>query len=276
MIKITRDLALEFGKFPNNETIVKNHELLNVSDGCELFWTYENDNDLMELYYTSEYIKENNIKDVILYICYMPYSRMDRRNKDYGFTLKYVSNLINSMNFSKVKVLEPHSDVTCALLNNSMAISPTKYFVDKIKVEIGFDEEKDFIFYPDTGAFKRYEDLYPENKILCGFKTRDFKTGNIKSLDILGNIENHMNKVIIIDDLCSKGGTFILSADRLKKWGFNEIYLYTTHCENTIFDGYIPETKLIDKVFTTDSLLKTDSVCEKIHVFKILEHQHLF
>ena len=99
-----------------------------------------------------------------------------------------------------------------------------------------------------------------------GIKRRDWKTGKIEGLDVAGDIDIIANKnVLIVDDICSKGGTFYFSAKKLKEFGAKNIYLYITHCENTIFAGELLTSGLIKKVFTTNSILtKEHEMIEKI------------
>ena len=61
--------------------------------------------------------------------------------------------------------------------------------------------------------------------------------------------------VLIIDDICSKGGTFKYSAIELKKLGAKNIYLYISHCENVIDIEALKEAG-ITKVFTTNSIYR--------------------
>lgn len=270
MIKLNGTIV-EFGKFPNGEIFLKK-EIKQSSSYYVITWNYESNSDFIELFLLKSYLDESVSRDdTHLVINYMPFSRMDRDNYTYIFTLKYISNFINSMNFKTISVLESHSDVTPALLNNCYSISRTKENVIKIIHNILKDSMDDFhVYYPDAGAQKRYESMFPMAKSIVGFKQRDFESGNIKSLDIIGDFTNP-NKVIIIDDLCSKGGTFMLSASKLKELGFKEIYLYITHCENTIYDGDILKTDLIDHVYTTDSIFTAynEQKTDKITVFKL-------
>lgn len=70
-----------------------------------------------------------------------------------------------------------------------------------------------------------------------------------------------------MDDLCSKGGTFMLTASKLKEIGATEIYLVVTHCENTVFQGELLTSDLITGIYTTNSILSKDH--EKIKVYEI-------
>ena len=73
-------------------------------------------------------------------------------------------------------------------------------------------------------------------------------------------------KILIVDDISSRGGTFYHSAKKLKELGAKEIYLYVSHCENTILEGEVLSSGLIDRVFTTNSIFTKEH--EKVEVFE--------
>jgi len=54
--------------------------------------------------------------------------------------------------------------------------------------------------------------------------------------------------------LSSKGGTFILAAEELKKRDAGDIYLFVGHVEQTIFNGLVLKTDLIKRVLTSNSM----------------------
>lgn len=266
MLKLN-GVELGLQQFPNGETRINGDEILKqMADFNTLAWKYEEDGDLIKLMFVKSYLDDRRAR-CSLTIYYMPYSRMDRIEGTSAFTLKYTAALINSLNFESVTVIEPHSDVTLALLDRSIGKYPTVQLLDQVTAEIGFDPEQDYLFFPDAGAQKRYSKVrgYKE---LVGFKSRDFQTGEIKSLEIVGNADRECFKVLIVDDLCSYGGTFMLSAEKLKEIGASHIYLLVGHCEKSIYKGKVLESDLIDKVFTTDTILY-QAEHEKIHVYEI-------
>jgi ribose-phosphate pyrophosphokinase len=118
--------------------------------------------------------------------------------------------------------------------------------------EVKFNKNVDYLVFPDAGASKRYSSLKGFHT-LVGHKHRDFETGEIKSLDIIGSFNKVGKKAIIVDDLSSYGGTFVKTSEALKSRGIEEIYLLVAHAENSIFKGKLFEN--INKVFTTDSIL---------------------
>ena len=100
-----------------------------------------------------------------------------------------------------------------------------------------------------------------------GIKNRNWETGNIEGLSVSGNTELISNSnILIVDDICSKGGTFYHSANKLKELGAKNIYLFVTHCENTILEGNLLNGDLIKKVYTTDSLFNKEH--EKIGILE--------
>lgn len=272
MIKLN-DVELRFDRYPNGETMVNGEQIYEtIKKGInKVVFKYEYDDDLVKLLFVKNFLDEyGQLASLVIY--YMPYSRMDRVENKSVFTLKYVCNFINSLGFTAIDVIEPHSDVTPALLNRCTSLYPTINLLKKVMLEVKFDENKDFIFLPDAGAAKRYGKEVGWHQ-LVGYKKRDFATGEITQLEVMGEVQEKGFKAIIIDDLCSYGGTFIRSAKRLKELGASEVYLLVAHCEESIFKGDIFNSGLIAKIFTTNSIIGNSSVneCykEKIKIYDV-------
>ena len=181
---------------------------------------------------------------------YIPHARMDRVKSDEDvFTLKYFCEVINSLNFKVVHVRDAHSNVSLALLNNVEEMPITNYVLDAI-----FEAQADVLFFPDEGAMKRYSGGF-DIPYAFGMKKRDWKTGQIQGLDIINAEAVKDKNVLIVDDICSRGGTFYHSAKALKAAGAKSVSLYVTHCEKTIILGEMASTDgLVDHVYTTKSI----------------------
>ena len=111
---------------------------------------------------------------------------------------------------------------------------------------------------------KRYSAMF-DLPYVFGIKKRDWSTGEILGLEAAGRTELIAgSRILIIDDICSRGGTFFHSAKALKALGAGEIFLYVSHCENTILDGELLTSGLVDRVFTTNSIFTKEH--EKIEV----------
>lgn len=289
MIKLN-DSLVEFKEFPNGETLlVKESIQHSLRDGQDnhVHFKYESDRDLIRLMILKKHIDNwtgmFNIK-VALHIYYMPYSRMDRSEELSPFTLKHVAEFINSLNFNAVFVYEPHSDVTPAVLDRAESVFINFDLIERVKHEVDFNIEEDYIMFPDAGASKRYGKMNAKN-VAIGHKQRNFQTGQIEGFDVVFN--NHEptdgKKVIIVDDMTSYGGTFIHSEIALRKLhGFKEVYLLVAHAENSVLHGN-PKTGInlfdhITKVFTTDSILTEQNNWEfkkfapQLHIYSLEEY----
>jgi ribose-phosphate pyrophosphokinase len=182
---------------------------------------------------------------------------MDRIKTDTeNFALKVFANWINGLGFDRIFVENVHSNVSNALVNNIVDSLPD-YDIKTITKDYDFD----VIFFPDEGACKRYKDMGAIKElglpIAFGIKNRDWKTGEILNLDVMGAYVK-AKKVLIIDDICSKGFTFYYSGMKLRELGASDVRLYVTHCEDTIRGGKILDTDVVSKVYTTDSICHYD------------------
>lgn len=267
MIKVNGvDLNTKY--FPDGTLLLKQDFGVNIGDSVLIEWFFDKNEELVTLIFVTKHLRSLGIKDISLFLPYIPNARQDRvKNDEDVFTLKYFAETINWLDFSCVSVLDPHSSVSEALINNIFVTSP-KEFVDEVLDEISDITDNQFmLFYPDEGAMKRYSGMI-NKPYAFGIKDRDWYTGAIKGLEVSGStdlIKN--NNVLIVDDICSRGGTFYHSAKKLKELGANKVFLYITHCENTIFDGEVLKGDLIEKVYTTDSILTNRH--EKISVFNL-------
>jgi ribose-phosphate pyrophosphokinase len=88
-----------------------------------------------------------------------------------------------------------------------------------------------------------------------GMKKRDWATGKILGLDLVNGDLVKDRDVLIIDDICSRGGTFLHSARALKEAGAKDVYLYITHAEDTMVEGEMyNDPDLVKHIYTTNSI----------------------
>lgn len=263
MIKIN-GVKANIKYFPDGTFLLKENVeeyILNQNTRIATFaWYFENNEELVALQFLAWHFRDKGMK-IRLYMPYCPNARQDRiKNEEDVFTLKYFARIINSIGFSTVTILDPHSSVSEALIDNLIVKTPKEYIADAI-IRIGKELT---MFYPDEGSMKRYSGMI-KAPYCFGVKKRDWKTGDILGLDIIGNKELIEGKdILIVDDICSKGGTFLHSAKKLKEMGAKDIYLYVTHCEDSIYDGELLNSGLLKKIYTTNSIYAFDDYNELI------------
>ena len=259
------EISIPWGKsmFPDHSLLIKldPEKMFDNRGAIKVEWLYEGDSELFTLICVKRHIDCHfSSRDVVLDMPYIPHARMDRVKSDEDvFTLKYFAEIINSLHFSTVWVRDAHSNVSLALIDNVCDMGVRPYIRQAIELS-----GANAMFYPDEGAMKRYSDQ-SELPYAFGMKKRDWQTGKILSLDII-NPENIVGKdVLIVDDICSRGGTFYHSAKALKAAGAKSVSLYVTHCEETITLGELAASDgLVDHVYTTESIFPA-KLCESGH-----------
>lgn len=256
MIRVDNEI-IEFKRFNDGSCRANlwNHNTVPV-EPVVITWLYDNDEEVLQLYYVVKHLRSLGVNSIFLQMPYIVNARMDRVKKTSElFTLKYFCELINSLNFRMVEVYDPHSYVATALLNNVSVFYPTEEIQKLLKM---YPEA--LLFFPDEGSMKRLHSQF-ETPYAFGVKQRNWETQKIESLQIAG--AKHMiagHDIIVCDDILSRGSTLYAAAKQLKDMGANNIYVWVSHCENTVLGPHIQGQSLLDipnlitKVYTTNSI----------------------
>lgn len=259
MIKVN-DIVVPFSHFPDNSC-----RLLYDTNKCtywnEVTFLYENDEEILQLFYLISHLKARGL-NVHLTMPYIPNARQDRiQTTQDVFTLKYFCNFINNMNIDRVTVFDPHSPVSTALLDRVRVETP-QTLLNQLYDML---PSGTYCAYPDGGSYKRYCTMLKVPAVF-GVKERDWETMKIRSLRLAGSthiIPGH--SFLIIDDIVSKGSTIYWTAKQLKELGATEIYVYTSHCENTVLEPWLDGQSLLDIPNLIDEFYTTNSIFTKQH-----------
>lgn len=192
--------------------------------------------------------------DIHLRLGYVPYARQDRVcNRGEALSIKVFCSMINNMNFKSVTILDPHSDVTPALLDRCQVIEPTSV-LDRYEGLTGdLLRGEVTLVAPDAGSTKKVEKVsqhYGGIEIIQGMKKRDVKTGKLSGFEYYGDVDG--KDLLIVDDIIDGGFTFIGLTRKLKEGGAKTVSLYASH---GIFSKGIDVLLEggIDNIYTTDS-----------------------
>lgn len=214
------------GRFPNGEGIFKNLKRAIFPTLNVINLIYRDDSELFALGILMHYIKDNYPDaKCILDMPFCPYGQADRPMGENIFTMKYFAKYINSLGFSEVRILDPHSPVMIGCLDRVT----TQYPIEEIefRMECG---DTDLLFYPDNGAAKKYSEVYEGVPYGYGIKKRELSTGKILSYECsLDRADVEGKKILIVDDLIVKGSTYKYAAKLLNDLGAAEVNLFITH-----------------------------------------------
>lgn len=244
-------------KFPSGEIQVKLSDdsvEIDIYEGITITGSILNSDHTMELMQLVETISYHASKAVLhLIMPYCAYSRQDRRcNTGESFSLKVFTDLINSCNFESVITYDNHSDVSTALLNNCSNVS-----INDILHTKALSEWYTYFISPDAGANKKVFSCSQQFTIpmVRADKIRDTSTGTIIDTQVYATSKQLKDStVLIIDDICQGGRTFIELAKAIKSIEPScTIHLYVTH---GFFDKGFNEMKNagISKFICTNSV----------------------
>lgn len=165
---------------------------------------------------------------------YLPYGRADRR-----FEKGNPLPLQNFLSWLRDEMIEFDEIFVCDIHNPKYVLEDFKglNITHKPQLECfksslpqDFNTQYDFVIAPDKGAVQKAETIARHlgvNVYNCG-KERDMSTGKVVR-STLPDIAFEGKKVLIPDDLCDGGYTFIKLSEQLKEKGALQVDLYVTH-----------------------------------------------
>lgn len=222
----------------------------------EVFERLTDSSKLIQLMIAVDALKRlsNEAVPIELVIPYFPYARQDRvcvEGEALGAAV--MANFINNLGFAKVTIWDAHSEVSPALINRVVNVAQINLLERCSELSERLSSGELTLISPDAGASKKTikiaETFNGEPEVIQAQKLRNLKTGEIIKTEILGDVQG--KKVLIADDICDGGRTFIELAKVLKEKGAEEVSLFITHGifskGLTVFEG------LIDAIYTTDS-----------------------
>ncbi|WP_434631331.1 ribose-phosphate pyrophosphokinase-like domain-containing protein [Chromobacterium sp. CV08] len=167
---------------------------------------------------------------IALRLPYVPYARQDRvANPGEALSAKVFCGLINQQGYSRVVIQDPHSDVVIALLDRVEVDDPLPALRRALEA-VG----PATLVAPDAGARKRVLKLAQQLGCgaICADKVRDTATGKISGIELHGALPD--GPLLVVDDICDGGGTFVGLAEAIAARQATEgrtapLYLYVTH-----------------------------------------------
>lgn len=204
--------------------------------------------------------------DVHLYVPYICGSRSDRQFSEgsNNYLRDVICPIINSMNFKTVTSMDAHSYSLESCLNNYKHLSMGNFYEwclnDLLRENRGFPIS---LISPDIGASKRVKyvaDNFPlrvnKDIIVCS-KIRD-KDGNLNLVDVPFAEDGYNGQVLVlVDDICDGGRTFIDIAKELRIDFHGRLYLIVTH--GIFSKGFGELDKYFQGIYCTNSYQDIDS-----------------
>jgi ribose-phosphate pyrophosphokinase len=256
------DIKFRVSSFPDGQQTVDIENAFLEGTPVKIYSRMNSFRDLELIICANQAVREMGASEVHLFSPYFLGARSDRKFAKGGinYLKTVICPIINTQNFNSVTVLDPHSDVLEACLNNFKKIdnlSLAKFALIDIDNKNGA-QDRVILVSPDAGALKKVynvaEEFGIENLVIAS-KHRDIKTGKITHTEISGDLTAYGadHKFVIFDDICDGGRTFTeLSKEIRKHNAISEIYLVITH--GLFSAGLEPLRPHFTRVYTTDSI----------------------
>ena len=157
------------------------------------------------------------------FVPYFPFAREDRRHhRADGQELLIAMEFLQGTN---LVIVDPHSEVAGTIPHISQEDA-----VRCLDNEVGLTRNSPAIVIPDAGAAKKAYEWKPVGQVpIMGYKKRDASSGSLSGFGVHFNSNLNNCPVLIVDDICDGGGTFLGLADVVKAKGAGKLTLAVTH-----------------------------------------------
>lgn len=154
------------------------------------------------------------------YVPYFPFARDDRRQtKEHGSELELAIELVRELD---ITIADPHSDVA-----GQLRYIPQESAVSCYRQHGLFDDSPLFAI-PDAGATRKAMTWVNGSPWVQCLKKRDPATGKLSQFHCTQR-DLEGSPVVIVDDICDGGGTFLGLASELKRCHAGPLTLAVTH-----------------------------------------------
>ena len=257
-------INFKINRFPDGQQSVTleinmSHLTAVHSGGVQIKSRLNNFRDLELIVCATAALRNTGIQNIQLYTPYFMGARSDRRftEGDANYLKQVICPIINSQKFESVTILDPHSDVLEACLDNFVKISNHDIVKQALTAIDNKNDAQDRIVLvsPDAGAYKKIFDVAQKfgiNKIITATKVRDVRTGKILHTEIPTLDQHEDLQYVIIDDICDGGRTFLELAKAIHdSRPTAKVYLVVTH--GIFSNGFLELSKEIEKIYCSNS-----------------------
>jgi ribose-phosphate pyrophosphokinase len=228
----------------------------------QVVWYFENEAEIIHVLQLADLVYSIIRCSPTLIIPFLPYGRQDKKTSNQTTFALNTFTYALSHKFAGIITFDAHGGRSETI--KSIDID------DQIAASI-LHGNPDLVCFPDKGATKRGYELNGVPSFNLE-KTRNQSTGDIEGLVCSLPLNLTDKRILIVDDLCDGGKTFIVAAKLLYNMGAISVDLYVTHGIFSKGLHVLTESGKISNIYTTDSIIKNNKLKENhpnLTVFKL-------
>jgi ribose-phosphate pyrophosphokinase len=209
-------------------------------------WEFEHEGEVMHLLQLAMLLKSMDC-DASLDVPFLPYGRQDKSvGNESTFALHALGKILSECGFFEVRTTDAHSKVLAEYVHlvDDFPEIPIRLAIERVAANV--------LCFPDHGAHMRYRSLKTRCTHLVLEKLREQQTGTITGIRMAGGCVVDGDIVLIVDDICDGGRTFIEAAKLIKENAPGaQVHLYVSH--GIFSKGLLPLWDAgIGRIFTKD------------------------
>lgn len=254
--------------FPDGEICINLDERIRGKKVFLVGSTQPPADNFMELILSISAALKRGARSVTVIIPYFGYARSDKEEGPSGTSnAKTIANILRTAGGKQCDymILEPHSENLNKCFSNGF-----------VKLDAIDQLAKPFLKYknltvvaPDRGSRARAFQfaLTVNSKNFVVIEKERIKNSMVKSNFVSGDVTSN---AVIVDDMVSSGNTVLETAKILKTRGADKIYIAVTHVVYSA-GGWkkLLKSKLIDRIYTTDSIFPPKKLPEKFKLVRL-------
>lgn len=228
--QIAKSLEIELGKtlietFPDGEIGISILESVRGKDVFVVQSMARHPNSyLMELLIFVDALKRSSARSIIAVIPYFGYARQDRRGMGREpITAKLVADLLQRSGVTRILTMDLHTEQ----IQGFFDIPVDNLYARPALVDAVRKLQPNQVVTPDIGSIK-LACAFAE-KLHIGFSVINKRRVNANEVEsaLIGDV--HQKRVLLVDDMCSTGGTLKKAALVCKRAGASVVFAAVTH-----------------------------------------------
>ncbi len=218
---------------------------------------------LMELLILVDALKRASARTIVAVLPYYAYARQDRKEKGrVPITARLVANLLEKAGVTRVLTMDLHTEQIQGFFDIPVDHLYARPLFVKVLKQLKLKDA--IIVSPDVGgnrmARKFAEDLELDLAIV---DKRRLDERHVEVNALIGDVKG--KQAILVDDICSTGGTLKTAAKVCRKEGAKSVFAVVTHA--LLMGG--SQLTGIDQLFVTDSVPPLKKSVKKFHVTSV-------